>query len=204
MYLVFTRIPGESYRRRLRSLVLYLRYVFRALSNSLVCWFCMHLGNHLRGWGCMLRWRGGRRRGGGVACFSNSKTCILFAFNFFCSVLFQHKKSESYNFAFSNPATDTRREKNDVDASAKCRLLVFNCRLFMSRCQKRDWRGSVLFPDLSRSEGVFFSCLGPQLNATMTRFMETMICLLCREVKWVQICNPRWAVDFCLDLLLWS
>ena len=25
MYLVFTRMPGESYRRRLRSLVLYLR-----------------------------------------------------------------------------------------------------------------------------------------------------------------------------------
>ena len=39
MYLVFTRVPGESYRRWLRSL-LYLRYVFRALINSLVCWFC--------------------------------------------------------------------------------------------------------------------------------------------------------------------
>ena len=63
MYLVFTRMPCESYRRRLRSLVLYLRYVFRALSNSLVCWFCMHLGNHLRGWGCMLRAL--RRCGGG-------------------------------------------------------------------------------------------------------------------------------------------
>ena len=32
MYLVFTRSPGESYRRRLRSL-LYSCYV------SLVCWF---------------------------------------------------------------------------------------------------------------------------------------------------------------------
>ena len=39
MYLVFTRMPGESYRRRLRSLLLYLCYVFRALINSLVCWF---------------------------------------------------------------------------------------------------------------------------------------------------------------------
>ena len=40
MYLVFTRMPGESYRRRLRSLLLYLCYVFRALINSLVRWFC--------------------------------------------------------------------------------------------------------------------------------------------------------------------
>ena len=30
-------MPGESYRRRLRSLLLYLCYVFRALINSLVC-----------------------------------------------------------------------------------------------------------------------------------------------------------------------
>ena len=37
MYLVFTRIPGESYLKRLWSLVLYLCYVFRALINSLVC-----------------------------------------------------------------------------------------------------------------------------------------------------------------------
>ena len=37
MYLVFTRMPGECYRRRLRSLSLYLCYVFRALINSLVC-----------------------------------------------------------------------------------------------------------------------------------------------------------------------
>ena len=28
MYLVFTRMPGESYRRQLRSLLLYLCYVF--------------------------------------------------------------------------------------------------------------------------------------------------------------------------------
>ena len=28
MYLVFTRMPGESYRRLLRFLLLYLRYVF--------------------------------------------------------------------------------------------------------------------------------------------------------------------------------
>ena len=38
MYLVFTRVPGESYRWRLRSL-LYLCYVFRALIISLVCGF---------------------------------------------------------------------------------------------------------------------------------------------------------------------
>ena len=37
MYLVFTRMPGESYRRRLGSLLLDLCYVFRALINSLVC-----------------------------------------------------------------------------------------------------------------------------------------------------------------------
>ena len=37
MYPVFTRKPGESYRRRLRSLLLYLCDVFRALINSLVC-----------------------------------------------------------------------------------------------------------------------------------------------------------------------
>ena len=36
MYLVFTRMPGESYRRRLRSLLLYLCCVFRALINFLV------------------------------------------------------------------------------------------------------------------------------------------------------------------------
>ena len=40
MYLVqFTRMPGESYCRWLRSL-LYLCYVFQALINSLGCWFC--------------------------------------------------------------------------------------------------------------------------------------------------------------------
>jgi len=36
MYLVFMCVPGESYRRRLRSLLLYLPYVFGALINSLV------------------------------------------------------------------------------------------------------------------------------------------------------------------------
>ena len=38
MYLVFTRKPGESYSRWLRSLLFYLCYVFRALINSLGCW----------------------------------------------------------------------------------------------------------------------------------------------------------------------
>ena len=40
MYLVFTRMPGESYCRRLRSLLLCLCDVFRTLINSLICWFC--------------------------------------------------------------------------------------------------------------------------------------------------------------------
>ena len=44
MYLVFTCMPGESYYRRFRSLLLYLDYVFQTLINSLVCWFCIHLG----------------------------------------------------------------------------------------------------------------------------------------------------------------
>ena len=39
MYLVFTGMPGESYRMCLRSLLLCLCCVFRALINSLVCWF---------------------------------------------------------------------------------------------------------------------------------------------------------------------
>ena len=39
MYLAFTHLPGESYRRRLRSLLLYLCCTFEALINSLVCWF---------------------------------------------------------------------------------------------------------------------------------------------------------------------
>ena len=33
-------MPGEIYRRRLGSFFLYLCCVFRALINSLVCWFC--------------------------------------------------------------------------------------------------------------------------------------------------------------------
>ena len=37
---LFTRVPGESYRRRLGSLLLFLCDVCRALINSLVCCFC--------------------------------------------------------------------------------------------------------------------------------------------------------------------
>ena len=37
MEFIFTRMPGESYRWRLRSSLLYLRYVFRALINSGLC-----------------------------------------------------------------------------------------------------------------------------------------------------------------------
>ena len=39
MYLVFTRMSGESYRWRLRSLLLHLCHVLRTLINSLVCDF---------------------------------------------------------------------------------------------------------------------------------------------------------------------
>ena len=49
LYLVFTRMPGESYHRRLRSLVLSWFDVFWALINSLVCWFWIfahHLGGY--------------------------------------------------------------------------------------------------------------------------------------------------------------
>ena len=37
MYLVYTRMPDESYRRRIRSLLLNLYCVFRALINFLEC-----------------------------------------------------------------------------------------------------------------------------------------------------------------------
>ena len=39
MYLVFTRMPGGSYCKWLRSLLLCLHEVFWAPINSLVCWF---------------------------------------------------------------------------------------------------------------------------------------------------------------------
>ena len=38
MDIVFTHMPGDSCRGRLRPLSLYLCWVFRALINSLVCW----------------------------------------------------------------------------------------------------------------------------------------------------------------------
>ena len=43
MYLAFTCMPGESYRKQLRSLLLCLCDSFQALINSLVCW----LGEYL-------------------------------------------------------------------------------------------------------------------------------------------------------------
>ena len=39
MYLEFARMPGESYRRQLRSLLLCWCDVLRAIINSLVFWF---------------------------------------------------------------------------------------------------------------------------------------------------------------------
>ena len=38
--LIFTGMPGESYRRQHRSLLLYFCHIFRVLINSLVCWSC--------------------------------------------------------------------------------------------------------------------------------------------------------------------
>ena len=40
IYLVFTRMQDESYKRRLGSLLLCLCDVFQALIDALVCWFC--------------------------------------------------------------------------------------------------------------------------------------------------------------------
>ena len=37
MYLVFTCMPGESYRRRIRFLLMYFCYVFQSLGDSPVC-----------------------------------------------------------------------------------------------------------------------------------------------------------------------
>ena len=49
MHLVFTSMLGESYRRRLRSFLLYLCYVFRALINSLsLCVDCSKWGQDER------------------------------------------------------------------------------------------------------------------------------------------------------------
>ena len=41
MYLVFTRMPGESCRRRLGSLLLYLCYVFQAQVQQLSVSVCI-------------------------------------------------------------------------------------------------------------------------------------------------------------------
>ena len=42
LYLLFTRMSGESHCRRPRSLLLYPCYIFRALINSLVCSLTHH------------------------------------------------------------------------------------------------------------------------------------------------------------------
>ena len=47
MYLVIIRMPGESYCRRLSSLLLYLCYVFRVLITSL-CVLILHERSGLR------------------------------------------------------------------------------------------------------------------------------------------------------------
>ena len=54
MYLVFTSMPGKSYRRRLRSLLLCLCDVVRPLINSLVCWFIFRRLSSLK---AVWKWR---------------------------------------------------------------------------------------------------------------------------------------------------
>ena len=66
MYLVFTRIPGESYRRRFRSLLLYLCDVFRALINSLVyCSLGLFVQCRQQSWQSLRTHKAGGRGGGG-------------------------------------------------------------------------------------------------------------------------------------------
>ena len=48
MYLVFTRMPGEIYRRRLRSFLFPCVTAFGALINSLACWFFSSLDESRR------------------------------------------------------------------------------------------------------------------------------------------------------------
>ena len=59
MYLVFIHMPGKSYHRRLRSLLLCLCEVFQALINSYVGFllFLLLLGVF---WGCCGCFLGGR------------------------------------------------------------------------------------------------------------------------------------------------
>ena len=96
MYLVLTCMPGESYRRRLRSLLLCLRGVFRALINNLVCWFCL-LNTHV--------WKSGkhnsesshfapsslRQRHHGQGPLSCQKYQTLHQTTFFCSLMVNSK-----------------------------------------------------------------------------------------------------------------
>ena len=50
MYLLFTRMSGENFRSRLRSLLFCLCDVFRTLINSLVCWLlCMTVATLIAG-----------------------------------------------------------------------------------------------------------------------------------------------------------
>ena len=48
MYFVFTRMPGESYRGRLRSLLLCLCDVFRELISSSVCWNLFKIATRIK------------------------------------------------------------------------------------------------------------------------------------------------------------
>ena len=72
MCLVFIRMPGagESYRRRLRSLFLYLCDVFRELINSLVCRLTLNGGRPVN---TLSRCRGGV----GSSSMRFEHTCVV-------------------------------------------------------------------------------------------------------------------------------
>ena len=83
MYLVFTCMPGESYCTGLKSLLLYLCYIFQVLTPSLVCWF----------WDFNLKERGREGgREGGLCDLSVCGVCVCVVYVWFmcmhvCTVL---------------------------------------------------------------------------------------------------------------------
>ena len=79
MYLVFTRMPGESYRKQLGSLLLCLSDVFPLLINSLVGWFC----TSALGWPRSVSERG-------VAIY-NSSPCLMVDLPLWFSVPSSHE-----------------------------------------------------------------------------------------------------------------
>ena len=88
MYFVFARMPGESYRRRLRSL-LYLCCVFRALINSLELKINRFEKSSLYNWKLSMGGWGGVRRG---ATFPNTSRPFLCSHTS-CSWVIKHRES---------------------------------------------------------------------------------------------------------------